>query len=60
MKAEDVRKTAFAMPLHSRCYPVGPYRSVNREYMIISYRTDPEALQRMVPDLGEVVHDYLA
>jgi len=49
MKAEDVRKTAFAMPLHSPSYPVGPYRFVDREYMIITYRTDREALQRVVP-----------
>jgi acetoacetate decarboxylase len=49
MKAEDVRKTAFAMPHCSPSYPVGPYRFVDREYMIITYRTDLRALQRVVP-----------
>jgi len=49
MKAEELRKTAFAMPHHSPSYPVGPYRFVDREYMIITYRTDREALQRVVP-----------
>jgi acetoacetate decarboxylase len=28
MKAEDLRKTAFAMPHHNPSYPVGPYRFV--------------------------------
>ena len=55
MKAEDVRKTAFAMPLHSPSYPAGPYRFVDREYLIITYRTDREALQRVVPAPLEIV-----
>jgi acetoacetate decarboxylase len=50
MKAEDLRKTAFAMPHHNPSYPVGPYRFVDREYMIITYRTDREALRRVVPE----------
>jgi acetoacetate decarboxylase len=50
MEAEIVRKTAFAMPLHSPSYPVGPYRYVNREYMIVTYRSDREALERIVPE----------
>ena len=41
MKVEDVVRNAFAMPLTSPSYPPGPYRFVNREYMIITYRTDP-------------------
>jgi acetoacetate decarboxylase len=49
MKAEDVPKAAFAMPLHSPSYPVGPYRFIDREYMVITYLTDPEALRRVVP-----------
>ena len=57
MKAEDVRKAAFAMPLHSPSYPVGPYRFVDREYMIITYRTDREALQRVVPAPLEIDGD---
>ena len=50
MKPSDVRKTAFAMPLTSPTYPPGPYRFVDREYMIITYRTDPEALRAVVPE----------
>jgi acetoacetate decarboxylase len=40
MKESDVRARAFAMPLTSPAYPVGPYRLVNREFLIITYRTD--------------------
>ncbi len=50
MKEDDVRKNAFAMPLTSPAYPVGPYRFVNREYLIITYRTDPARLREIVPE----------
>ncbi len=50
MKIEDVRKRAFAMPLTSPAFPPGPYRFVNREYLIITYRTDRAALEAVVPE----------
>jgi acetoacetate decarboxylase len=50
VKEDDVRKTAFAMPLTSPAYPPGPYRFVDREYLIITYRTDPERLRALVPE----------
>ena len=50
MRELDVRKQAFAMPLTSPAYPPGPYRFVNREYMIITYRTDPAKLRAVVPE----------
>lgn len=50
MKHETVRESAFAMPLTNPAFPPGPYRFVNREYFIIRYRTDPEALRRIVPE----------
>ena len=31
-------------------FPRGPYRFVNREYLIINYRTDPAALEAVVPE----------
>ena len=49
MTEDDVRQRAFAMPLHNPAFPPGPYRFVNREYLIISYRTDPDALRALVP-----------
>jgi hypothetical protein len=49
MKRETVRASAFALPLTNPAFPSGPYRFVNREYFIIQYRTDPDALRRFVP-----------
>ncbi|MDT8279299.1 MAG: acetoacetate decarboxylase [Erythrobacter sp.] len=49
MKAANIRARAFSMPLHSPSYPPGPYRFMDREYLIITYRTDPAALKRVVP-----------
>jgi acetoacetate decarboxylase len=50
MKEGKVRESAFAMPLTSPAYPPGPYRFVNREYIIITYRTDPQILRALVPE----------
>jgi acetoacetate decarboxylase len=50
MKIDDVRRRAFAMPLANPAYPCGPYRFYNREYIVITYRTDPEALRAVVPE----------
>ena len=50
MKESDVRARAFAMPLTSSAYPIGPYRFVNREFLIITYRTDPQKLRELVPE----------
>src|SRR5258708_16299617 len=50
MRESEVLKRAFAMPLTSPAYPPGPYRFVNREYLIITYRTDPARLRAVVPE----------
>src|SRR5262249_11076139 len=50
MKEKEVRAQAFAMPLTSPAYPIGPYRFVNREFLIITYRTDPQKLRALVPE----------
>ena len=49
MTEDEVRERAFAMPLTSPAYPHGPYRFFNREYFIITYRTDPDALRAVIP-----------
>ena len=36
-------------PFCSPSYPFGPYRFVDREYMIVSYETDYEALRKVIP-----------
>ena len=50
MKEDDVRKRAFAMPLTSPAYPPGPYRFLQRDYLIITYRTDADKLRALVPE----------
>src|SRR5207302_3527853 len=50
MDIKTIRDRAFAMPLTSPAYPMGPYRFVNREFFIISYRTDPDRLRAVVPE----------
>src|SRR2546429_8061244 len=55
MKIDDVRRTAYSMPLTNPSFPPGPYRFFNREYFVITYRTDPEALAAVVPEPLEVV-----
>jgi acetoacetate decarboxylase len=49
MRETEVLERAFAMPLTSPAYPPGPYRFANREYLIITYRTDPAKLREVVP-----------
>ena len=53
MKSDDVRR-AYAMPAENPSFPPGPYRFVNREYLIITYRTDRAALERVVPEPLEI------
>ena len=54
MRETDVRRRAFAMPLTNPAYPPGPYRFIDREYLIITYRTDPAKLRAVVPEPLEV------
>lgn len=49
MKEQDVVKNAFAMPITCPSYPKGPYRFVNREYLVITYETDIDLLREVVP-----------
>jgi len=50
MIESDVVKQAFAMPLTNPAFPKGPYRFVGREYLLITYRTDPDKLRAVVPE----------
>ena len=54
MRAEDIRSLP-SMPLAGPSYPAGPYRFVNREYMIISYETDREIIREQLPEPLEPV-----
>src|SRR6195952_2938739 len=55
MNIADVKRTAFAMPLTSPAFPRGPYRFMQREFLIITYRTDMDALRAVVPEPLEIV-----
>ena len=55
MKLTDVVKTASAMPLTNPAYPKGPYRFYDREFLVVTYRTDMDALRAVVPEPLEVV-----
>lgn len=54
MRAEDVVR-AKTTPLDAPAFPAGPYRFTDREYLNITYRTDPEALLQVVPEPLRVV-----
>lgn len=50
MDTSAIKKQAYAMPLTNPAYPPGPYRFMDREYLIVSYRTDPAALAAVLPE----------
>jgi len=39
-----------SMPMASPSYPRGPYRFIDREYMIITYESDPDAIRAALPE----------
>ena len=49
MRIEEVLELP-SMPLAGPSYPKGPYRFIDREYMIISYETDPEIIREQLPE----------
>lgn len=55
MKQSQIKEQAFAMPLTNPAYPRGPYRFINREFLIITYETDLNLLREVVPEPLEVV-----
>ncbi|MBY0355026.1 MAG: acetoacetate decarboxylase [Rickettsiales bacterium] len=49
MEISDILKLP-SMPLASPSYPFGPYRFINREYFIITYISDAEAIRAALPE----------
>jgi acetoacetate decarboxylase len=49
--AEDGINNQFNMPVPRwlNTYPAGPYRFFNREFFVITYETDPDLLQAVLP-----------
>jgi acetoacetate decarboxylase len=54
MRVQDFRDGSYAMPLTSPAFPHGPYRFINREFLVVSYETDMDALRAVVPEPLEV------
>jgi len=50
MRVQDLRGGPFAMPLTSPAFPHGPYRFIDREYLVVTYETDIDALRAVVPE----------
>ncbi|MCR6487435.1 acetoacetate decarboxylase [Amycolatopsis sp. OK19-0408] len=51
---EDEVLRQVTTPLSAPAFPRGPYRFTDREYLNITYRTDPAALRALVPEPLEV------
>ena len=49
MKAADIAGLP-SMPLAAPSYPRGPYRFIDREYLIVTYRSDPGAIRAALPE----------
>jgi acetoacetate decarboxylase len=41
---------ASSMPLCSPSYPKGPYRFIDREYLLIHYESDPDIIRDILPE----------
>lgn len=53
MDIKTIREQAFAMPLASPAYPLGPCRFLHREFFFISCRTAPALLRPVAPEPPE-------
>lgn len=59
MKKSDVLALP-SMPLQSPTYPRGPYKFFNRQYLIVSYKTDPAAIREALPEPLQPVGDTVS
>jgi acetoacetate decarboxylase len=62
-KGRTMRKAEIlklpSMPMAGPSYPVGPYRFVNREFLVITYETDPDVIRAGLPEPLEPVEQSL-
>jgi acetoacetate decarboxylase len=47
MRKEDILKLP-SMPASGPSYPAGPYRFIHREFMVITYETDPDVIRHQL------------
>lgn len=54
-----------SMPMASPSYPRGPYRFINREYLIVTYESDADAIRAALPAAlepdgsGHVLYEFI-
>ncbi|MBV9969936.1 MAG: acetoacetate decarboxylase [Xanthobacteraceae bacterium] len=58
MRKEDVLKLP-SMPAAGPSYPAGPFRFVDREFLVITYETHPELIREQLPEPLEPIEDPL-
>ena len=61
---KDEILSASSMPLVSPSYPKGPWRFINREYLLIHYESDPDAIRQALPwplepNGNEVIFEFM-
>ena len=60
MNISQIKADSFAMPAHRPAYSRPPFRFSQREYLIISYESDADAIAALVPEplrpLAALVH----
>ena len=49
MRKADILKLP-SMPMAGPSYPAGPYRFINREFLVITYETDPALIRAGLPE----------
>ena len=49
-----------SMPMAGPSYPAGPYRFINREFLVITYETDPELIRAGLPEPLEPIAQPIA
>jgi acetoacetate decarboxylase len=59
MKRDEIL-SATSMPAFSPSYPRGPYRFIRREYLIVTYETEPDAIAAALPEPLEAAPGNLA
>jgi len=59
MTRDEILRTP-SMPAFAPSYPCGPYRFERREYLIITYETDPDAIRAALPEPLEPAPGNLA
>lgn len=56
MRREDLFKLP-SMPAAGPSYPAGPYRFIDREFLVITYETDPELIRAALPEPLEPIEN---